>query len=179
MRYRSAFTVLLLLMFTLRAHAVEGIQAAVEYGWHDTDADSYHLALVWKPYPSWFRLFGGHVDGMIETGVNYTKYTGGGNVKVDSLTGVSLVGLLRWRARQQDRFFLELGSGPTKLSDSEFGNLNISTSWHFRSVFGFGWTLGDKRQYDLGYRLIHISNAGTNEPNPGLDLMALQLGYNY
>ena len=168
---------LALCLSTSIAHAVDGVSLGLERGWNGTKADSYQLALVWKPKPAWFELWGGQVDGNVEAGINYTEDTNAGNFKVESVTGISLIGLLRWRASQNSRFYLELGTGPTKLSDSEFGDRNLSTSWHFRNTAGIGWQLGQQRQVELAYRLIHISNGGTNLPNPGLDLMALQMAY--
>jgi len=178
MRLKTASLVVLALFLSVpHALAVDGIALGLERGWNGVKADSYQLALVWKPRPAWFELWGGQVDGNVEAGINYTKDTNAGDFKVESVTGVSLVGLLRWRPDQNSRFYLELGTGPTLLSDSEFGDRELSTSWHFRNTAGIGWQFGQQRQAELAYRLIHISNGGTNLPNPGLDLMAIQMTY--
>jgi len=171
--------VLALCLGATQARAVDGITLGLERGWNGVKADSYQLALVWKARPAWFELWGGQVDGNVEAGINYTEDTNAGEFKVESVTGVSLVGLLRWRASHNSRFYLELGTGPTRLTDSEFGDRELSTSWHFRNTAGIGWQFGQQRQVELAYRLIHISNGGTNLPNPGLDLMAIQIAYFY
>jgi lipid A 3-O-deacylase len=46
-------------------------------------------------------------------------------------------------------------------------------------VVGFGLGFGDKGQYEISYRLQHISNGGIKTPNQGMNLHLLRLGYSF
>ncbi len=50
-------------------------------------------------------------------------------------------------------------------------------------VFGFGggvrWNLKPRRVLSLGYRFLHISNAGTTSFNPGVDNNVFYVGYSF
>jgi hypothetical protein len=43
----------------------------------------------------------------------------------------------------------------------------------------FSYIFGDKDQFDLGLRLQHLSNAGIEHPNPGVNFVIMRLGYRY
>jgi opacity protein-like surface antigen len=50
-------------------------------------------------------------------------------------------------------------------------------------LFGFGggirWNLTPRRVLTLGYRFLHISNAGTTSFNPGVDNNVVYIGYSF
>ena len=72
--------------------------------------------------------------------------------------------------------FIELGGGPHLLSDVRIENENKSTQFQFGSIFG----LGVKRDaFEVGYRYLHISNAGIEMPNPGTDIHNIHIGYHF
>jgi len=56
---------------------------------------------------------------------------------------------------------------------------NFSTAFQFGNALGFGITLGEHRQFDLGYRFQHLSNANIKKPNNGEDFNQLHLAYRF
>lgn len=72
---------------------------------------------------------------------------------------------------------LNIGVGVVGLSEDQFGDQDFGTQFQFYSNIGvsyrFGWNL------DAGYRFHHMSNAGIDEANPGLDLHMFELGYRF
>ncbi|PXA04480.1 hypothetical protein DDZ13_04705 [Coraliomargarita sinensis] len=76
-------------------------------------------------------------------------------------------------------FPLELivSSGPALLSEHEFDNLDLGGSFQFMSAVGFDFEVTD--EWTLGYRYLHISNAGLHDENPGMNLHALSLAYEF
>lgn len=72
---------------------------------------------------------------------------------------------------------LDIGIGFTGLSEDKFGREDFGTQFQFTSHIGvnyqFGWNL------EAGYRFQHMSNAGIDEENPGLNLHMFQLGYRF
>ncbi len=69
----------------------------------------------------------------------------------------------------------ELGSGPTLMSRYEFGTKNFGSSWQFTSHLGANVEMG--RHVRLSYRLQHMSNAGLDGHNPGLNLHVFGVSY--
>ena len=71
----------------------------------------------------------------------------------------------------------EVGSGPMYLSidSAEQGE----GGFNFLNQFGLGarFDLSDHNALTLGYRFRHISNAGTSQPNRGINTNALVLSY--
>ena len=75
--------------------------------------------------------------------------------------------------------YAELGIGPHLISETRLGNQQYSTALQFGSVLGFGLGFGDKGQYEISYRLQHLSNGDIKTPNQGMNLHLLRLGYSF
>lgn len=78
------------------------------------------------------------------------------------------------------RPYVEWGPGfrlisPTKVEDGK----RFSTGFQFDNHLGVGFEFGADRQYDVGARIQHISNGGIKEPNSGINLYLLRLGYRW
>lgn len=72
---------------------------------------------------------------------------------------------------------LEIGSSPTLLSQSRFGDADLGGTFHFTSHLGVHVQLG--ATLDVGYRYQHMSNASLQNPNPGLNMHLFWLGYRF
>ncbi len=75
--------------------------------------------------------------------------------------------------------FAEAGLGAHLLSDTHVGDNDMSTAFQFGPLLGLGVGFGERGQYELSYRFTHLTNADIKEPNDGLDLHLLKLGYNF
>lgn len=69
----------------------------------------------------------------------------------------------------------EGGSLPTLLSRHIFGTKDFGTAFQFTTYAGINWDV--TRHVRLGYRFQHMSNAGINKHNPGLNLHCLGVSY--
>ncbi len=67
---------------------------------------------------------------------------------------------------------IAVGTGPTLLSGSRFGDADVGGTVQFTSHLGLNGQVG---QWRLGYRYQHTSNAGLQSPNPGIDLHSFTL----
>lgn len=104
---------------------------------------------------------------------------GGGS---DQLTQVVLLPLLRMRLeRGASPWFIEVGIGASYLSrDYETPRKRFSTRWNFYDVLGLGHTYGGPRgRHEVGLRLVHTSNAGIENPNPGENFLQLRYTYRF
>ena len=78
---------------------------------------------------------------------------------------------------ESGRFTVGLGVRPTLISREKYGNDDLGGSFHFTSYLGFNYRFG--QHITLGYQFSHMSNANTDDPNPGLDMHMLELGYRF
>lgn len=72
---------------------------------------------------------------------------------------------------------LEGGASPTWLNCSVFGPTDFGTRFQFTSYIGLEWNV--TKNFTLGFRLQHMSNAGFANPNPGLNIGMLSLRFNF
>ncbi len=56
---------------------------------------------------------------------------------------------------------------------------NLSSNYHFGSHIGVGVRFGKHNEFDVGYRIQHLSNAGLKQPNEGINFNILHLRYSY
>jgi hypothetical protein len=65
---------------------------------------------------------------------------------------------------------LEFGIGANYFDQKRIHlNKSVGTNFEFGDLIGLGVKLGEKDQFEIGYRLIHYSNAGISANNPGIN----------
>ncbi len=70
--------------------------------------------------------------------------------------------------------YVELGLGAALLSDTRIDRRNLSSNFLFESRLGVGMR---SDRLDVNLCFMHYSNAGLSEPNDGLSMLMLSLGY--
>jgi hypothetical protein len=87
----------------------------------------------------------------------------------------------RWHMNKSDqsKWFVDFGVHPTFISQSRFEGKNLGGEVFFTSHLGLGVYLGRQRKSSLLLRYQHISNAGLNDRNPGVDMLGLAFSYNF
>lgn len=74
-----------------------------------------------------------------------------------------------WHAR--------LAFRPTWLERATFGNIDLGGHVQFETSLGVGYWLGE--HLCVSYELLHVSNGGLENPNPGWDGQRLGLSYDF
>lgn len=74
---------------------------------------------------------------------------------------------------------LDVGTAITRLSGDRVNERLLGGHWHFTSHVSLGHDFGEARRWHAAIRLQHTSNASTQDPNPGLDVPMLELGYHF
>lgn len=72
---------------------------------------------------------------------------------------------------------LEGGSSPTLLSRDHFGQQKYGDRFQFTSHIGIQWEI--TKQFTIGWRYQHMSDAGIAEPNPGLNMEMFSASYSF
>jgi hypothetical protein len=76
--------------------------------------------------------------------------------------------------------FIEASVGVRLLSHrSPTEDHDMGSAFQFADMLGIGVKLGKADQFALGYRFQHISNAGLERPNPGVNFNTIYLRYQF
>ncbi len=135
------------------------------------------LALTFAPEapPAWLTWLGEDIH--LETAVSLwddAKRSGGGVYTAH--IGPTWSYRPTWLG---DCGFFELGTSVAYVSEHELIDRDLGSRGHFTSHATVGWHLGAARRWHAGLRVRHTSNAGLGSPNPGLDIVMLELGYRW
>jgi Lipid A 3-O-deacylase (PagL). len=162
------------LTLTVTAHAeLEVDDLGLRYGVGSDDGDDFSsLELMAYLDPDWeWELSDSLVFEIApEAAVGYLD----GHGETAALVHIGLAGFL-----EIDGFPLSLvvSTGPTFLTEDEFGNFDIGGNWQFTSGLGVDWE--PVEDWTVGYRYQHISNAGIESTNPGLNLHTFGVAYDF
>jgi hypothetical protein len=72
---------------------------------------------------------------------------------------------------------IEGGVSPTVISRYEFASRNLGIPFQFTSHAGFSWDFAQHLRFS--YRFQHMSNAGLDKDNPGLNMNLLAISYTF
>jgi len=95
---------------------------------------------------------------------------------------LSLTPTLRWQSGVPGAVmpFIDAGLGVHLVSDDTITTLrDLSGHVLFGSVLGAGIRVGARGEYEIGYRVQHLSNGGIRQPNNGINLQSIRLHYHF
>ncbi len=75
--------------------------------------------------------------------------------------------------------YVDASTGVHYLTETGIHDRNISIHMQFGTALGLGVAFGRGDQFDLGWRFMHFSNAEIKEPNDGINLNLIELGYRF
>lgn len=75
------------------------------------------------------------------------------------------------------RPFVEGAIGINYLTEQHVSSRNLGSNFHFGSHVGAGWYFGANDRYELGLHIHHLSNAGIEEPNPGINFALIKFAF--
>jgi lipid A 3-O-deacylase len=78
---------------------------------------------------------------------------------------------------QNKNIYVEFAIGVAQLSKRTLGARELGTNFQFEDRLGFGLQFGKNKQYDIGYRVFHFSNAYIGHKNHGINLQMLYFNY--
>ncbi len=147
---------------------------------YDQGADStlqhYRVALGADWLHNFYESENFEISGRWEINLNYWNSTLDNPTKDDGyMIGVTPVFHYTYKM-SSIMPYIEMGGGPQLLSNIQIENEYKSTQFQFGSIIGIGLK---NNQFEIGYRYLHISNAGIEMPNPGTDFHNVHLGYHF
>ncbi len=182
---RILATLLLLMCQTLLADAgerrwIDAVSVTLGGSDESYNTDVLQLGMQKRWRHSWFTGGAWYLGGYWDSELTLMEADRG---STDEVLGLSITPVLRYQrdARLSSGVtpFAEAGLGAHLLSATHIGDSNLSTAFQFGSLLGVGVGFGERGQYELSYRFTHLGNGGIKEPNDGIDLHLLKLGYNF
>jgi lipid A 3-O-deacylase len=146
---------------------------------HQIHVRKADIGLVWDPRLSWWDIGGWHFSMVVE-GHLAAWHTDQGNVNSNIVeTGVTPV--FRFGKNSGSvRPFIEAGVGVRLISHPRIStDYTLSSAFQFADMVGVGLQLGERQQYQTGFRFQHLSNAGIKHPNPGINFYQAYVQYNF
>lgn len=178
MKIKTIYLVVILLLAALASvpgHTEEALTVGLHAGFSakDVDGESFQQYQLYAAYPLPWRWESdsGWTLAILLNGTGGILRGGGETGFIGSLGPALVLG------KQGIPVSLELGSSPTVLSQSRFGDADLGGTFHFTSHLGLHLQIG--ATLDTGYRYQHMSNASTQDPNPGLNMHLFWLGYRF
>ena len=158
------------------AIAVDGAYVTVGGGQH---VGVYGLGLSWAP---WKTLPINADSSLSLRGVAGVALWDARNGSSDqSLINISVYPVLRLDMTSVPGVvpYIEGSVGFNLLSRTRIDDRELSTAFQFGEYVGVGLAFGDKRQYDVGVRYQHVSNADIKKPNDGLTFGSVVFQYRF
>lgn len=184
---KRLFPLLFLSLMATSAHSVDGVY--MEYGRGNTSlistpvmAKMYRIGATWNWDRNWLNNGDWHITGFWDVSLAqwHGEKPGDSNQTVTDF-GITPVFRLAPKEGGGMASYLEAGLlgihliSPTYL----YSDRRFSTAFQFGHILGFGVSLGEHRQFELGYRHQHVSNGDIKLPNNGIDFNLVHFAYRF
>lgn len=93
---------------------------------------------------------------------------------------IALAGVLRFQGKEplyNISPYIDVGVGLSLISKKEMCGRQLGIHFQFEDRLGVGIRFGERKQFDIGYRVVHFSNAYLGKQNASINLHLLVLGY--
>ncbi len=158
--------------------AVDGV--SLELGNGDS-TDTARVGAIWDWDKKWFTEGDWLVTGFWEAnaGTWRGKSSVGNN---QTVTDLGITPEFRFQQKNPSGIapYAEAAIGFHLISPAFiYANRRFGSSFQFGDHVGFGVRMGERQQYDLGYRYQHLSNGGIKKPNQGINLSEVHFAYRF
>lgn len=158
------------------AHAVDGM--LLQWG-EGSATEEVRAGAVWQWDSQWFDQGDWKLSGYWEAEIGqWQSRNAVGNQKY--FTDIGFTPVFRFEQKFPSALvhYLE-GAIGAHLITPVFNNTNrrFSTAFQFGNHIGIGMRFGARRQFDLAYRLQHLSNGAIKKHNPGINFNQVNLMY--
>ena len=169
------------LLFILLQTYAWGWDLALELGTGDDSTDRIGFGIQWQWEKKWFAQGNWYLGGYWEASFSYWDgekgWTGNASLFEGGITPV-------FRFQRHSPIYgvspyLEAAIGVHGMSETTLGDNDFSIPFAFGSHLGTGIRFGGQKQFELGYRFQHLSNAVLGDPNPGINFHLLRLSYHF
>jgi hypothetical protein len=147
-----------------------GARAGISDNRNDKNFYQYEAFAIWNMPWSWNLGAGWSLTPYLEANAGLIRAS-----RTSAFIGSAGPGIYFTGFKETTRIFM--GINPTYISKHQFGRDDLGGAIQFTSHIGIDFHV--TRQWAIGYRLQHMSNAGLYSPNPGVNIHMLEVGYRF
>jgi lipid A 3-O-deacylase len=151
----------------------------IELGYGDS-VKMGRVAFQWDSGKHWFTEGDWHVAGYWEPAIGFWQ---GKSAKGDPhIYELAFTPVLRLEKKNLSGWspYVETGVGVHLITGHHVtDSRDLASNYHFGTHIGVGLRFGKQNEFDIGYRLQHLSNAGLKQPNLGINFNLLHVRYSY
>lgn len=179
MNKRTAGMALALGCVLVAAHATCVAVDSISAEWaHGNRTQVVRVGAQWNWSSKWWQSNGTHIGGYWDADLAQWRGTRFGDTSdaTQNITEAGFTPVFRFARDDQLGLYGELGIGVHYLSGIYNNNgKRLSTHFQFGDHLGIGYVFSNA--LDLGLRFQHFSNGGYQEPNDGINFLALRVRY--
>lgn len=166
------------LLLSVNAWAVDGVSFELGNGDY---TDTARVGALWNWDKQWFDEGDWLLTGFWEAsaGMWRGRSSAGNNQNIVDL-GITPVFRFQQKNPSGVAPYLEGAIGFHLISPTfVYTNRRFGSAFQFGDHVGFGARFGARQQFDLGYRLQHLSNGGIKKPNQGININQIHFSYHF
>ena len=166
------------LLMTSNAGAVDGLSFEAGRGEY---TNTKRVGAIWNWQKQWLTDGAWQLTGFWEAMAgSWRGHSPAGNNRTITDLGVTPVFRLQQRNRTGFAPYVEGAIGFHLISPTYiYANRKFGSAFQFGDHVGFGVSFGEREQFDIGYRLQHLSNGDIKQPNQGVNLNEVHLIYRF
>lgn len=167
--------------FTPDSVSIEGGSTINSSGNREANTAMGRIGVQWDWDQNWFAKSSPiSIDGYWDFSVG--EWHSNGTPQDHNITDIGFTPVFRIQPSRAMDFipYAEIGVGAHYLTGKNITDTRrFSTHYQFGDHVGAGFRFGKDGAYDIGYRLQHLSNAGIDHPNPGINFHQIRLQYHF
>ncbi|MDD2916176.1 MAG: acyloxyacyl hydrolase [Gallionella sp.] len=145
------------------------------------NTDTARVGAIWNWDKQWFAEGNWLVTGFWEANAGtWRGNSAAGNNQTITDLGITPVFRLQQKTPSGFSPYAEAAIGFHLISPTfMYANRKFGSAFQFGDHVGFGVRMGERQQFDLGYRFQHLSNGGIKKPNQGINLNQVHFAYHF
>ena len=175
---KSVVKFLFLLLLSGRVWAVDAVSVEVGKGFY---TDVVRVGAVWDSDRHWSVGSATQLLAYWEaTAGVWRGHSQAGENQIITDLGITPVFRLQQQELSGFASYLEGAIGFHLISPTFiYSNRKFGSAFQFGDLVGVGIRYGEHRQFDLGYRFLHVSNGNIKQPNPGINFSQVHFIYHF
>lgn len=167
-----------LLLWATVACAVDSLSIEIGSTFKNPETTLWRVGAQWNWQKKWFESNGWFLGGYWDASIGrwHSADEGGSH----DVTDFGVTPVFRYQKAGGIGPYLEAAIGFHYLTNTDITQQKrFSTHFQFGDHIGAGYRFGKNGEYDLAYRLQHLSNCGLDHPNPGINFHQIRFEYHF
>lgn len=166
-------TLLMAVSLVLSTGQANAKQQSISVDYIHGEGDVSGIKVAYQYRVDWLESWSDKLGLYFESSVNFWEY--GAENKHDTNFVLAISPVIEYPITEFNNkpVYFEFGIGFSLLDDTQFAGKDVGSHYQFEDRIGIKTYFGDNNEHSIGLRYLHYSNAGLQDPNPGLDFISL------